>query len=227
MEVEYTKTDNEIILDDQFPSQSSRRAVIPLFAKEVVERSCCLAGLIILGLPLALIAIAVRINSPGPVIFVQPRFGKDGKPFGTFKFRTMRNDTTDISGGRQTEDCDPRITRVGAFLRRTSVDELPQLANVLLGHMALVGPRAHPCGMRVYGTLCAELIDDYHLRHSVKPGITGLAQISGSRGAVESKAALQRRLDLDLEYIRNHSLRLDAWIVWRTIVDLVSGKAAG
>jgi lipopolysaccharide/colanic/teichoic acid biosynthesis glycosyltransferase len=144
-----------------------------------------------------------------------------------FKFRTMRTDLSDVSGGRQTEARDPRITRVGAFLRRTSLDEVPQLLNVVLGQMALVGPRAHPCGMRVENLLCADLVPEYHDRHVVKPGITGLAQVSGSRGAVETRAALRRRVELDLNYIENWSLWLDVRIIWRTAVDILSGKAAG
>lgn len=206
---------------------ASGPAGLPLLTKQVVEQGACLAGLLLLALPLLLVAAAIKLDSRGPVLFVQPRFGKDARPFGVFKFRTMRTDAADLSGGRQTEAGDPRITRVGAFLRRTSMDEVPQLLNVVLGQMALVGPRAHPCGMRVEGLLCADLVPEYHLRHAVKPGITGLAQVSGSRGAVESEAALRRRVELDRYYIANWSLGLDAWIIWRTAADLFTGKAAG
>jgi len=223
----HVKTEAGSLPQTNFSNMTSRRRLIPGLVKDVAERGCCLLALVVLAVPLGMVALAIKLNSSGPVIFVQPRFGKDAKPFGTFKFRTMHNEMTDVSGGRQTDDNDSRITRVGAVLRRTSVDELPQLMNVVLGHMALVGPRAHPCGMRVEGILCADLLEDYHERHRVKPGITGLAQVSGSRGAVERKAALRRRVDLDCEYIRTWSLRLDAWIVWRTVVDLASGKAAG
>ncbi len=210
-----------------FSDRTTGRSILAVAVKEVFERGCCAAGLVVLAVPLALVALAIRLDSPGPIIFVQPRFGKGAKPFGTFKFRTMHSDMTDISGGRQTGESDPRITRVGALLRRTSVDELPQLMNVVLGQMALVGPRAHPCGMRVEGVLCADLVENYHERHRVKPGITGLAQVSGSRGAVENEAALRRRVELDNDYISRWSLGLDLWIIWRTVVDLASGKAAG
>jgi lipopolysaccharide/colanic/teichoic acid biosynthesis glycosyltransferase len=175
---------------------------------------------------LLLIALAIRIDSPGPALFMQPRYGRGGRRFDVLKFRTMRAEMCDLSGGIQTGRSDPRITRVGWVLRRTSLDELPQLLNVIAGDMALVGPRAHPCGMRVEGRLCEEIVADYDLRHVVKPGITGLAQVSGSRGPVETEAELRQRVGFDLEYITGWSLRLDAVILFRTIGVCLGGTNA-
>lgn len=175
------------------------------------------ALVVILSPLLVLISIAIRAESGGPVIFRQPRFGRGGKGFDVFKFRTMTQAGTDVSGANQTADNDPRITRVGRILRVTSFDELPQIFNVLRGEMSLVGPRAHPCGMRVEGELCETLDPRYHRRHVVRPGITGWAQVNGSRGAIKSAEALSRRVDLDLEYIRDWSFLLDASILIKTV----------
>ena len=175
---------------------------------------------------LLLIALAVKIDSPGPVLFRQPRFGRGGRPFDCLKFRTMYAEMGDRSGGEQTGDDDPRITRVGMILRRSSLDELPQFLNVLMGQMALVGPRAHPCGMRVQGQLCEDIDRRYHERHAVPPGVTGLAQVMGSRGAVKDRAMLARRVSYDIRYIRDWSLVQDAWIVARTFGTVLSGRGA-
>ena len=171
------------------------------------------------------ISMAILIEDRGTPIFFQPRFGKGGKPFNVLKFRTMRRNN-DTAGAKQTQDNDPRITRVGYILRKTSLDELPQLLNVLFGKMSLVGPRAHPCEMRVQGILCEVMAPAYHDRHIVRPGITGWAQINGSRGAVKDEGMLQRRLDLDLAYIRNWSPILDLKIIWRTFAVVASCKEA-
>ncbi|MEX0284552.1 MAG: sugar transferase [Paracoccaceae bacterium] len=184
-------------------------------------------ALVIMALPLLLtIAAMVRLDSRGPVIFRQPRFGRNAQPFDCLKFRTMRTDMTDVSGGRQTANDDPRVTRVGYFLRRSSLDELPQLLNVLRGEMALIGPRAHPCGMRVAGQLCEDLVPNYHNRHAILPGITGLAQVSGSRGAVKDIEALEDRVALDCAYIALWSPALDFKIVMRTVKTVLSTKQA-
>jgi lipopolysaccharide/colanic/teichoic acid biosynthesis glycosyltransferase len=185
-----------------------------------------LALLIVLAPLMLLICCAIVIDSRGPILFSQPRFGLDAKPFDCLKFRTMHHDLQDLSGGQQTANDDPRVTRVGYFLRRSSMDELPQLINVLRGEMALIGPRAHPCGMRVEGKLCEELVAEYHRRHAVLPGITGWAQFNGSRGAVKDAASLQRRVELDCHYIRNWSLRLNALIAWKTIETVLGGNDA-
>ncbi len=212
------------------PTAQKARPLAPTglswLTKQVLERM--LAGLLVLVLSPLLLAIsaAVWLESGAPVLFLQPRFGRHGKPFSVFKFRTMRTGACDRSGANQTADHDPRITRVGQVLRKTSLDELPQLCNVVLGQMALIGPRAHPCGMCVGGTLCEVLEARYHLRHIVKPGITGWAQINGSRGAVKTAAMLAHRVELDLEYIERWSLWLDLKIFLRTFGVVLTRKQA-
>jgi putative colanic acid biosynthesis UDP-glucose lipid carrier transferase len=164
------------------------------------------------------IAVAVKADSPGPVIYRQKRYGRDGEEFSVYKFRSMRvcEDGDDIT---QAKSKDPRVTKVGGFLRRTSLDELPQLINVLQGTMSFVGPRPHAvCHNEVY----RKKIKGYMLRHKVRPGITGLAQINGYRGETETLAKMQARVECDLYYIRNWSLFLDlriiletAWLIFR------------
>lgn len=198
---------------------SSPRAQMGLAwqSKVVIECGGALLMLTTILPLLAVIALAILLESGRPVLFLQPRFGRFGVPFSVLKFRTMHQALCDPSGAAQTDDADPRITRVGQFLRKTSLDELPQLWNVVAGQMALIGPRAHPCGMCVQDVLCETLIPYYHNRHVVRPGITGWAQVNGSRGAVKSVEALMQRVALDLDYIATWSLLLDLKILWRTI----------
>jgi putative colanic acid biosynthesis UDP-glucose lipid carrier transferase len=167
---------------------------------------------------LAVIAIAVRLTSPGPALFRQLRYGLYGEPINVYKFRSMTvcEQDGDIVQARRH---DPRITPLGGFLRRTSLDELPQLFNVLVGTMSLVGPRPHAVS---HNEEYRKIIDGYMLRHKVRPGITGWAQVNGFRGETESVDKMQRRVEYDLDYLRNWSLRLDltilartAWLVWR------------
>lgn len=195
-------------------------------AKELVERAFALCLIVFLAPLLILISLLIVLETRGPAIFVQPRFGRNEEPFGVFKFRTMRAERCDLSGASQTADDDPRVTRIGYLLRRTSIDEVPQLFNVLLGHMAIIGPRAHPCGMCVETVECVDVLPAYHSRHVVKPGITGWAQVNGSRGAVKTAAMLSNRVNLDLFYINNWSLWLDLKIIFRTITVVVGGKLA-
>ncbi len=187
-----------------------------------------LAAALLAALCLLMIAIAavIRLESPGPAFFRQPRFGRGNKPFDVLKFRTMRADRCDLSGGMQTAHNDVRVTRFGMFLRKSSLDELPQLLNVLSGQMAIIGPRAHPCGMRVDGILCEDLVPGYMSRHLVPPGITGWAQVNGSRGPVDTPGQLVQRVELDLDYIRNWSLRRDVMILIRTVGVCLSAKGA-
>jgi len=199
----------------------SRDVVAPSGLRLAFRDTCdwiaALVLTILLAPVLAAISVAILLDTGRPVLFKQPRFGRNQKPFLAWKFRTMVVSDCDLSGARQTEDHDPRITRVGRILRKTSLDELPQLFNVLAGDMCLIGPRAHPCGMRIEGELCEDIDPRYHLRHIVRPGITGWAQVNGSRGAVKDFEALSRRVDLDLEYIRRWSPLLDIRIFFRTI----------
>lgn len=182
--------------------------------------------LVLLGPLMALVAVAVRLDSPGPVLFRQQRYGYNNRPFAVFKFRTMHVDRGDASGTRRTVRDDPRVTRLGRFLRRSSLDELPQLFNVLRGEMALVGPRAHPVTMLAGDVPYHEAVADYAARHRVRPGITGLAQINGLRGAVDTVEKGRRRVAYDLLYIDNLSLWLDLKILALTPLCLLKDDNA-
>ena len=169
--------------------------------------------LIALALPMAVIAMLVKLTSPGPVLFKQKRYGLSGEEIGVWKFRSMRccdNGAT----VRQATKNDNRITPLGAILRKTSLDELPQLFNVLVGDMSLVGPRPHASA---HNEEYRKLIDGYMLRHKVKPGITGLAQVNGWRGETETLDKMQRRVEYDHRYIREWSLWMDVKILLRTV----------
>ena len=176
------------------------------------------AVLLIVFAPVLLgIALAVRFTSPGPVFFRQPRFGAGKQPVIVTKFRTMRVDGTDMGGKRQATRDDNRITPVGRFLRRTCLDELPQLWDVLCGRMSLVGPRPHPLELEIDGTPVEELIPNYHARHAVRPGMTGLAQINGNRGPVADYRMAAERVSYDTQYIREHSLWRDVTLLIKTL----------
>ena len=162
------------------------------------------------------IALLVRLDSPGPALFRQRRIGRDGQMFELLKFRTMRQ-TPAIETLRQATRDDPRITRLGGWLRRTSLDELPQFINVLRGEMSVVGPRPHAPGTRAGGRLFEDIAPHYGQRHRALPGITGLAQVRGWRGETDTELKLLRRLDSDLEYIESWSLTLDLAIILRTV----------
>ncbi|WP_053567136.1 undecaprenyl-phosphate glucose phosphotransferase [Caballeronia cordobensis] len=171
---------------------------------------------VIVGSPLLFaIALAIRVSSPGPVFFRQQRRGANGEPFQIYKFRTMhlhaRNEGEVVQATRD----DPRVTHVGAFLRRTSLDELPQFFNVLRGEMSVVGPRPHAIE---HDALYQPVVDDYIHRYRIKPGITGWAQINGLRGETDSLDKMQRRVEADLYYLSNWSFALDMRIVLTTIV---------
>jgi lipopolysaccharide/colanic/teichoic acid biosynthesis glycosyltransferase len=168
--------------------------------------------LIVLLAPMfVIVGILIKLESPGSVFFRQVRVGQGNRQFRIFKFRSMRVDTADASGSRSTGRDDDRITRVGAFIRRTSIDELPQLFNVVLGDMSLVGPRPHALGSLAGTSLFWEVTDNYWLRHALKPGMTGLAQVRGFRGSTDLPEDLTQRLRCDLEY-------LSSWSIWNDIV---------
>lgn len=161
------------------------------------------------------IAIAVKLSSPGPVFFKQWRYGLNGKPIVVYKFRTMTVCEDGYQFRQATED-DPRMTRLGALLRKTSLDELPQLINIIQGRMSLVGPRPHPVAMNEkYRTL----VPGYMLRHKVRPGLTGLAQVNGFRGETRELEKMQTRIDYDLKYLRHWSLFLDLKIIFKTVTN--------
>jgi lipopolysaccharide/colanic/teichoic acid biosynthesis glycosyltransferase len=207
--------------------EGADRAVVPeeVFAagsrtpswKAAMDLLGALVLLVAVSPLMAAIALAVKLDSPGPVFFRQPRYGADKTKFLVTKFRTMRSEGTDIGGRRQATRDDARVTRVGRFLRRTCLDELPQLWDVLRGRMSLVGPRPHPVALEVEGQPIEKLIQNYHARHRVRPGITGLAQIRGNRGPVETVSMGRERQRHDLEYIDEHSIRLDLEILFKTL----------
>lgn len=186
--------------------------------------------LVLLALPLilplmAVVAIAIKIESPGPVFFRQERIGLGNRSFEVLKFRSMRDDMADKHGEIHTMRQDARVTRVGAFIRKTSIDELPQFFNVLLGDMSIVGPRPHAYGSRAGARLFWEVDSAYWQRHIAKPGITGLAQVRGFRGSTFEESDLQNRLDADLEYVSRWSLIRDIEIILATLRVLVHERA--
>lgn len=171
---------------------------------------------------LVFIALAVKISSPGPVIFKQIRYGMDGKPIKVWKFRSMTVMENDTSIKQATKN-DVRVTKVGKILRQTSLDELPQFFNVLTGGMSIVGPRPHAVA---HNEQYRNLIEGYMLRHKVKPGITGWAQINGWRGETDTVDKMQKRVEYDLEYIREWSIWLDLKIIFLTIFKGFINKSA-
>ncbi|WP_085338558.1 sugar transferase [Aquidulcibacter paucihalophilus] len=187
--------------------------------KRLFDLGCSLVGLIFLAPLLITIAILIKATSRGPVLFVQHRTGLGGKTFVIYKFRTM---TTLENGDDVVQACrdDCRITRVGSFLRRSSLDELPQLWNVLIGDMSIVGPRPHAVAHdHYYGAL----LPDYRDRFRAKPGITGLAQCNGARGPTETLEKMSRRIRLDLAYIERWSLAMEARILVKTAKVIIAG----
>jgi polysaccharide biosynthesis protein PslA len=182
--------------------------------------------LILFMTPLFLaVAICIKLDSRGPVFFRQVRVGQGNRQFRIFKFRSMRQESSDHDGARSTGRDDDRITRVGAFIRRTSIDELPQLLNVLRGDMSLVGPRPHALGSLAGQELFWEVTDNYWLRHALKPGITGLAQVRGFRGSTEKAEDLTQRLRCDLEYLGTWSIWNDVLICLKTVRVVVHKNA--
>ena len=188
-------------------------------AEDVVIAGFCL----LLTLPLmVVIALSIKFDSSGPVLFRQKRLGANNLPFNLLKFRSMYVEQADPLGQQLTRAEDPRITRVGRFLRMTSLDELPQLINVLRGEMSLVGPRPHPLAASAAGIAYARAISEYPIRHRVKPGITGWAQVNGWRGETTTIEQIQRRVEHDLYYIENWSLSFDILILGRTFFAILS-----
>lgn len=186
--------------------------------KSFVDKILAGMGIIVLSPVLLSIAVLVKRSSPGSIIFKQKRHGFDGRVIEVWKFRSMKpHDETDVV--QQATKSDDRITPIGRFIRRTSIDELPQLFNVLQGRMSLVGPRPHAVS---HNEFYSDKINAYLARHRIKPGITGLAQISGARGETETLDKMQKRIDFDLEYINNWSLWLDIKILIKTPLSLLA-----
>ena len=181
-------------------------------------------ALLLLAPLMALVALAIRLDSPGPILFRQRRYGYNEHLIHVLKFRSMHHHLTDQDASRQTTRQDPRVTRVGRFIRKTSIDELPQLFNVLGGSMSLVGPRPHATATRAADILFEDAVAEYSARHRVKPGITGLAQVHGYRGETDTLEKIERRVEYDLEYIETWSLGLDLRILLKTIPAVLASE---
>lgn len=186
--------------------------------KRLFDLAVAGAGLIVLSPVLLVVALLIKLEDGGPVLFVQRRLGRGNQFFDMIKFRSMREEKLDHDGNLSTAREDDRVTRMGAFIRRTSIDELPQLINLLMGDMSIVGPRPHALGSRANNKYFWEVDRQYWQRHSLKPGLTGLAQVRGHRGATEAEKDLTDRLQSDLEYIAGWSLLRDIGIVLRTVM---------
>ena len=205
----------------QYRSRHSRRTAHIEPAASIRKRLFDIVmagGALVFFAPLLLaIAATIKLTSPGPVLFFQYRYGYRKRRFKIYKFRSMRVDAGDASGVKQTVAGDPRVTWIGKILRKTSLDEIPQLINVLKGDMSLVGPRPHVPGMLAANLLYEDLVPYYFQRHSARPGITGLAQINGCRGSTVEAGRAISRIDHDLDYIEKWSLRLDIKIILHTV----------
>lgn len=193
-----------------------------LLSKAIEDKLVATVALILLSPILLITAVAIKLDSPGPVFFRQARTGWDGREFKIWKFRSMRADLQEDANVVQATRDDSRVTKVGRFIRKTSIDELPQLLNVLAGQMSLVGPRPHAVQHNIE---YSKRIIDYLSRHRIKPGITGLAQIRGFRGETKELLQMEKRVQCDLEYINNWSIGLDLSIMVRTLFTLFSKHA--
>lgn len=194
--------------------------------KNIEDRVLALAILMLAAPVMAVVALAVRLDSRGPILFRQRRYGFNNQLIEVYKFRSMYVDQSDATASRLVTRDDPRVTRVGRFIRKTSLDELPQLFNVLLGEMSLVGPRPHATQAKAGSSLYQDVVQGYLARHRVKPGITGWAQICGWRGETDTPEKIRNRVACDLYYIDNWSVRFDLYIILLTPFVLASGKNA-
>jgi exopolysaccharide biosynthesis polyprenyl glycosylphosphotransferase len=183
--------------------------------KRTLDTVIAAAALIVLSPVMLAVAVAIKLDSAGPVLFRQQRVGKNNRLFGMIKFRSMRTDCADAAGDRSASRCDERLTHIGGFLRRTSLDELPQLINVIKGDMSIVGPRPHALGSTAEEALFWHIDARYFHRHAIKPGMTGLAQIRGFRGATICRSDLTNRLQADLDY-------QSGWSIWRDLRIILS-----
>lgn len=204
------------------PVDASRQA----YAKRVQDLTIGLPLVALLSPVLALIALAIRLDSPGPVFFRQRRHGFNNEEIVVWKFRTMRHAAADATAAQQVTAGDDRVTRVGRLLRRTGLDEFPQLFNVISGTMSLVGPRPHAIGMRTGDAEAAQLVAEYAHRHRIKPGMTGWAAIHGSRGPVNTAEEMADRVAYDVAYIERQSLWLDLLIMAKTVPTMLGDRLA-
>ena len=185
-------------------------------AKRALDVALSVVGLIALAPLMATVAIAIRLDSRGPIFFRQRRHGYMNEEIVVWKFRSMRVEASDYSAARQVSADDDRVTRVGRFIRKTSLDELPQIFNIISGEMSIVGPRPHAIGMLSGGAEASKLVESYAHRHRIKPGLTGWAAVNGSRGPVDTAEDVRRRVALDLEYVERQSFWMDIAIILRT-----------
>ncbi len=193
--------------------------------KRAFDLAVTIPLLVFLAPLLIVVAIAIKLDSPGPILFRQPRVGQGNRIFSIYKFRSMRTENGDQNGDQSTQVNDHRITRVGNFIRKTSIDELPQLINVLRNEMSVVGPRPHALGSLAGDKLFWEINQRYWLRHALKPGITGLAQVRGYRGATDRQEDLEARLQSDLEYLEGWRMWRDVTILFQTVKVLIHPNA--
>jgi len=226
-----------VLLLDDGQQSADRIAALPLarlsgagaslgrtIAKRAQDLVVGTTALILAAPIMAAVAVAIRLDSPGPVFFRQNRHGFHNEVIRVWKFRSMRQDVADATASRQVRVGDDRVTKVGRFIRRTSLDELPQLFNVLKGEMSLVGPRPHAIGMKTGAVESAALVGHYAHRHRMKPGMTGWAAIHGSRGPVDTPELVRMRVALDVEYIERQSFWLDLYIMAMTIPCLLGDR---
>lgn len=195
-------------------------------SKWVFDKVVGTLALIFLAPLMLAVAAAIKLDSRGPVLFRQKRYGFNNELIEVFKFRSMHTDRCDANAAKLVTKDDPRVTRVGRFIRKTSLDELPQLFNVILGNLSLVGPRPHALEAKAAGDLYDEVVDGYFARHKVKPGITGWAQINGWRGETDTPEKIQKRVECDIYYIENWSLLLDTYILLKTPFALLKSENA-
>ena len=188
--------------------------------KRIEDLLIAVPAVILLSPLLAIIALAIRLESKGNVLFVQERYGFNNSLIRVFKFRSMYTDMTDVNAERLATKDDPRVTRVGRFIRRTSLDELPQLFNVIHGSMSMVGPRPHATKAKAGDQLYQDVVDQYASRHRVKPGITGWAQCNGWRGETDTRQKIENRVEYDLYYIENWSVFFDLLTMAKTVLVL-------
>jgi exopolysaccharide biosynthesis polyprenyl glycosylphosphotransferase len=193
-----------------------------LVFKWIFDKVVALSALILLAPIMVVAAIAIKLESKGPVFFMQNRHGFNNELIKIYKFRSMRTDMLDHHAVKQVTRDDPRVTRVGKFIRKTSIDELPQLFNVLKGELSIVGPRPHALQAKADNRLYYDAVEGYFARHRVKPGMTGWAQINGWRGETDTIDKIMQRVNHDLYYIDHWSILFDLYIVAMTPVSLVS-----
>jgi Undecaprenyl-phosphate glucose phosphotransferase len=195
-------------------------------SKGIFDKVVGALALVLLAPLMLLVAAAIKLDSRGPVLFRQKRYGFNNELIEVFKFRSMHTDRCDATASKLVTKNDPRVTRVGRFIRKTSIDELPQLFNVLIGNLSLVGPRPHALEAKAAGDLYDHVVDGYFARHKVKPGITGWAQINGWRGETDTPEKILKRVECDIYYIENWSLLLDTYILLKTPFALLKSENA-